>query len=132
MKHFSEYRNPEVAKKLLAEIKNASQKQINLMEVCGTHTVSIFRSGIRDILPENISLISGPGCPVCVTSNQDIDLAIAIARQPGVILATFGDMIKVPGSESSLEKERAEGADIRVVYSSLDALDIAHQNPDKE
>ncbi len=101
------------------------------MEVCGTHTVAIFRSGIRNILPQNISLISGPGCPVCVTPDRDIDLAIEIARKDNVIFTTFGDMMKVPGTISSLERERAMGADIRVVYSSLDALDIAIKNPQK-
>lgn len=129
MKHLDEYRRPEIAKKILDNIKATSKRKIRLMEVCGTHTVAIFRSGIRNILPENISLISGPGCPVCVTPNEDIDLAIAISKQKDVILATFGDMIKVPGSNSSLENERAQDADIRVVYSSLDALEIARKNP---
>lgn len=132
MKHLDEYRRPEIAKKILDKIKFTSKRKIRLMEVCGTHTVAIFRSGIRNILPENISLISGPGCPVCVTPNEDIDKAIAISRQKDVILATYGDMIKVPGSGSSLENERAMGADIRVVYSSLDALEIARKNPQKK
>jgi len=101
------------------------------MEVCGTHTVSIFRYGIKGILPEQIRLISGPGCPVCVTPNNDIDLAIAVSRQKDVIIATFGDMMRVPGSTSSLQKEKAEGRDIRIVYSSLDALKIANENPGK-
>jgi hydrogenase expression/formation protein HypD len=101
------------------------------MEVCGTHTVSIFRYGIKGILPEQIRLISGPGCPVCVTPNNDIDLAIAVSRQKDVIIATFGDMMRVPGSTSSLQKEKAEGRDIRIVYSSLDALKIANKNPGK-
>jgi len=101
------------------------------MEVCGTHTVSIFRYGIRGILPEQIRLISGPGCPVCVTPNHDIDLAVAVSRQKDVIIATFGDMMRVPGSTSSLQKEKAEGRDIRIVYSSLDALKIAKENPGK-
>jgi len=132
MKYLDEYRDPELAKKLIASIKATSRREVRLTEVCGTHTVAIFRSGIRGMLPENISLLSGPGCPVCVTPNEDIDTAIAIARQEDTILATFGDMIKVPGSRSSLEIERAEGADIRVVYSSLDALEIARQNPRKK
>lgn len=131
MRYLDEFRNPEKAKRLLDNIKSVSKKETRLMEVCGTHTVSIFRSGIRSILPDNISLISGPGCPVCVTPNEDIDIAIEIAKQKDVILTTFGDMIKVPGSSSSLADERAGGADIRVVYSSLDALDIARQNPQK-
>lgn len=131
MKYLDEYRDPEIAKSLIASIKAISTREVRLMEVCGTHTVAIFRSGIRGVLPENISLLSGPGCPVCVTPNEDIDMAIAIARQEDVILTTFGDMIKVPGSNSSLENERAQGADIRVVYSSLDALEIARRNSQK-
>lgn len=132
MRHLDEYRNPELAKKIISSIQTESDREIRLMEVCGTHTVAIFRSGIKNILPENISLISGPGCPVCVTPNQDIDIAIEIAKIDDVILTTFGDMIRVPGSFSSLEKERANGADVRVVYSSLDALNIANQNPDRK
>ena len=132
MKYFDEYRDQKTAEKLIADIKATCTREVRLMEVCGTHTVAIFRSGIRGMLPANISLISGPGCPVCVTANQDIDLAIEIAKQEDVILTTFGDMIKVPGSKSSLESERAQGSDIRVVYSSLDALEIARQNPEKK
>ena len=132
MRHLNEYRDPKIIQNLLSAIKAESNSEIRLMEVCGTHTVAIFRSGIKDALPDNISLISGPGCPVCVTPNHDIDIAIEIAKDKDVILTTFGDMIRVPGSYSSLEKERAEGADIRVVYSSLDALDIVRQNPDKK
>jgi hydrogenase expression/formation protein HypD len=132
VKYLDEYRDPNLAKKLIANIIAEADQEIRLMEVCGTHTVAIFRSGIKSILPPNISLISGPGCPVCVTPNSDIDTVIAIARVENVIIATFGDMVRVPGSYSSLEKERANGADIRVVYSSLDALDIARKNPDKK
>ena len=102
------------------------------MEVCGTHTVTILRNGIKQLLAKETNLISGPGCPVCVTSNQDLDKAIAIARLQGTILATFGDMLKVPGTSSSLEKERAEGRDIRVVYSAMDAVKIAKKNPNKK
>ena len=102
------------------------------MEVCGTHTVSIFRYGIRSLLPDHIRLISGPGCPVCVTPNRDIDLAIALIRQRDVLLTTFGDMMRVPGSTSSLQKEKADGREIRVVYSSLDALSVARDNPEKK
>jgi hydrogenase expression/formation protein HypD len=102
------------------------------MEVCGTHTVSIFRYGIRGILPEQIRLISGPGCPVCVTPNGDIDLAIALSQQKDVMIVTFGDMMRVPGSTSSLQKEKAEGRDIRIIYSSLEALKIAKEHPEKK
>ncbi|NOZ20137.1 MAG: hydrogenase formation protein HypD [Planctomycetes bacterium] len=106
--------------------------RVSLMEVCGTHTTSIFRHGIRSLLPEKILLISGPGCPVCVTPMGYLDTAIEIARRDDVIIATFGDMIRVPGSESTLEKERAAGANIRVVYSPTDALKLAQDNPDKK
>ncbi len=101
------------------------------MEVCGTHTVAVFRHGIRSILPEEILLLSGPGCPVCVTPVEDIDTAVEMARLPDVILATFGDMMRVPGSGVNLQEARADGSDIRVVYSPMDALDIAAANPDK-
>ena len=131
MKFVDEFRDKEIAEGLIQRIQKTSTRPIHLMEVCGTHTVSIFRYGIRGILPEQIRLISGPGCPVCVTPNNDIDLAIAVSRQKGVIIATFGDMMRVPGSTSSLQKEKAEGADIRIIYSSLDALKIAKGNPGK-
>ena len=101
------------------------------MEVCGGHTMAIHRFGIPSLLPNTIELLSGPGCPVCVTSRTFIDRAIAMCRLPGVILTTYGDLIRVPGSFSSLEREKAEGADIRIVYSTLDALEIAKKNPDK-
>jgi len=99
------------------------------MEVCGTHTVSIFRSGIRSVLPQTISLLSGPGCPVCVTDQGEIDAFIELARIDDVIIATFGDLMRVPGTRSSLQKESAGGRDIRVVYSTFDALEIARKNP---
>ena len=107
-------------------------RPVRLMEVCGTHTVAIFRHGLRSILPEGINLLSGPGCPVCVTSIQDVDTAIAISGSDGVILATFGDMMRVPGDSRSLSEAKAEGHDIRIVYSPLDALSIAGQNRDKK
>jgi hydrogenase expression/formation protein HypD len=103
-------------------------RPIRLMEVCGTHTMAAFRSGLRSLLPENLSLLSGPGCPVCVTPNEFIDRAIAIAKQSGATMATFGDMVKVPGSESSLEVARAEGARVLVVYSPSDALNEARRS----
>jgi hydrogenase expression/formation protein HypD len=106
--------------------------RIKLMEVCGTHTVAIARAGIRGLMPEGIELISGPGCPVCVTSQDDIDRAIEIARLEGVIMATFGDMMRVPGSKGSLQQVKRQGADVRLVYSCLDALDIALANPGRK
>lgn len=107
------------------------KRKVRYMEVCGTHTVAIFRAGLRQMLPDYVELVSGPGCPVCVTPESYMDLAITYARRSDVIIATFGDMLKVPGSESSLEREQAAGADIRVVYSPLDSLVIANENPDK-
>ncbi len=132
MKLTDEFRNKEIAKGLILKIKETTPRPVQLMEVCGTHTVSIFRYGIRGLLPDHIRLLSGPGCPVCVTPNEDIDLAIALSRQKDVIIATFGDMMKVPGSTSSLQKEKAEGRDIRIIYSSLDALKIAKAHPEKK
>lgn len=116
---------------LLRDIQNET-REAALMEVCGTHTMAIAKSGIRSLLPPNIKLLSGPGCPVCVTAQGDIDALIELVQKPGIILATFGDMIRVPGSNSSLQEERSKGADIRVVYSPLDALDIARNNPNQE
>lgn len=131
MKFIDEFRDKELAKGILKNIEKTSKRPVQLMEVCGTHTVSIFRYGIRGLLPEQVKLLSGPGCPVCVTPNQDIDLAIALSRQKDMIIVTFGDMMRVPGSTSSLQKEKAEGRDIRTIYSSLEALTIAREHPDK-
>lgn len=129
---FSVFRDPERVRGLVGRIgRLAGERDINLMEVCGTHTMSIGRYGFRSILPPNLHLLSGPGCPVCVTANRDIDYAVALARQEGVIVATFGDMVRVPGSTSSLAAEKAQGHDVRVVYSPLDALDIAAANPER-
>ena len=127
------FRDPALAKTLVKAIGNHNVgRDINLMEVCGTHTVSIARAGIKSILPENVHLTSGPGCPVCVTANADIDKVIALAKLPNVIITTFGDMTRVPGSSSSLLVKQARGADVRIVYSPLDALQIAEENASKE
>jgi len=131
LKHIDEYRDSEISKSLLQKIKTISKKNVRLMEVCGTHTVSIFRSGIRSVLAETISLLSGPGCPVCVTDQAEVDAFIELARIENVIITTFGDLMRVPGTKSSLQKESAAGRDIRVVYSTFDALEIAKKNPDK-
>jgi hydrogenase expression/formation protein HypD len=128
LKHLVEYRDSEIAKKLIERIKNTINHEVRLMEVCGTHTVSIFRSGIRSVLPRAISLLSGPGCPVCVTDQKEIDAFIELARIDGVIVTTFGDLMRVPGTKSSLLSQRAEGRDIRIVYSTFDALEIARKN----
>lgn len=132
IKHIEEYRDADIAKSLVKKIRVISQRKIRLMEVCGTHTVSIFRSGIRSLLPQTISLLSGPGCPVCVTDQKEIDAFIALARLDDVILATFGDLMRVPGTGTSLQKEKAEGCDVRVVYSTMDAIELAQKNPRKQ
>lgn len=131
LKHIDEYRDSAISQGLIAKIKSISKKDVRLMEVCGTHTVSIFRSGIRSVLPRTVSLLSGPGCPVCVTDQAEIDAFIELARRDDVIITTFGDLMRVPGSRSSLQKESAAGRDIRVVYSTFDALEIARRNPAK-
>jgi len=123
------FRDPEVAARLVEAIREVATAPCTLMEVCGTHTMAIAKHGLRGVMPERITLLSGPGCPVCVTANADIDLAIETARQPHVTLATFGDMMKVPGSYSSLAAEKAAGRDVRVVYSPLDSLAIAEAEP---
>lgn len=134
MKYVDEFRDRKLIDLVALKIRGASDsgRIYNIMEVCGTHTMSIFRFGLKDLLPDNIKLISGPGCPVCVTPNEFLDKAIAISGIKNVIIATFGDMLKVPGTFSSLEKEKARGAEIKVVYSSLDALDLARKSPGKE
>lgn len=111
---------------------NLLEKTVNIMEVCGTHTMAISRSGLRQLLPEKINLVSGPGCPVCVTSDRDIDHIIGIIREYPVTLFTFGDMMRVPGADSSLQREKSKGRDVRVCYSPMDALDFAIKNPDKD
>jgi hydrogenase expression/formation protein HypD len=129
LKHLEEYRDSAIAEKLIERITNTIKHDVRLMEVCGTHTVSIFRSGIRSVLPRAISLLSGPGCPVCVTDQKEIDAFIELTRMDDVIITTFGDLMRVPGTKSSLLKQRAEGRDIRIVYSTFDALEIARKNP---
>jgi hydrogenase expression/formation protein HypD len=131
LKFVEEFRNPELAKKLIDRIHRNSTRPARLMEFCGGHTVAIFKHGLRQLLPPNIQMLSGPGCPVCVTSSAELDRAIALARQPDVIITSFGDMIRVPGSYYSLRQAKAEGCDVRVVYSAQDALRIACDNPDK-
>ena len=132
MKHQDEFRDRETAGFLADAIARRSTRPAVLMEICGTHTVSIFRHGIRDLLPEHIELVSGPGCPVCVTATEEIDRAVKLARLPGVRLATFGDLIRVPGSQSSLKREMAAGARVSLVYSPLDAIELAIKNPDDQ
>ena len=132
IKYLEEYRSRKISQTLMARIRAASTRPVRLMEVCGTHTVALFRSGIRSMLPDTISLLSGPGCPVCVTDQGEIDAFIELARRRDVIVATFGDLMRVPGSGSSLQQARAAGSDVRVVYSAFDALDIARRNPSRK
>jgi hydrogenase expression/formation protein HypD len=120
-----------LAPRLIKEITALADHPLRLMEVCGTHTIAIFRAGIKPLLADAVELISGPGCPVCVTPAGEIDRAIALSRRQEVILATFGDLMRVPGSGSSFQQERATGRDIRVILSPLDAVQIAQENPDK-
>ena len=131
MKFVDEFRDADRALQVIEYIHNTSRRQTRLMEFCGGHTVSIMKNGIRQLLPKNIEMLSGPGCPVCVTSTTDLDKAIALAGLPDVIITSFGDMIRVPGTQSTLQIAKANGSDIRVVYSVLDALRIARENPRK-
>lgn len=131
MKFIDEYRDKDLVLKLSASIRKISTKPAAFMEVCGGHTMSIQRFGIPSLLPETIRLLSGPGCPVCVSSRKYIDQAIAYSRLPGVIIATYGDLIRVPGSTSTLDREKALGAEVRIVYSVMDVVELARNNPTK-
>jgi hydrogenase expression/formation protein HypD len=132
MKYVDEYRKKELILSIAEKLGTISKKDVVLMEVCGGHTMAIQRFGLHSLLPSNIHLVSGPGCPVCVSSQRFIDSALACSRIPGVIITTYGDLIRVPGSSTSLEKERAAGSDIRIIYSVLESLEIASQNPHKD
>ncbi len=132
MKFIDEYRQHDLVHKLASEIRRLAAKPLKIMEICGGHTHTIFKYGIEDLLPSNVQMIHGPGCPVCVIPLGRVDDSISIALRKEVIFTTFGDMMRVPGSKTSLLKAKAEGADVRMVYSPLDALKIAKQNPSKE
>jgi len=132
MKYIDEYRKKELILSVSEKLKAISKKEIVLMEVCGGHTMAIHRFGLTSLLPPTIRLISGPGCPVCVSSQHFIDMAMAYSKIPGVIITTYGDLIRVPGSSTSLERERANGSDVRIVYSVLESLEIAKNNPEKK
>lgn len=125
------FRDPEHIKALAALIKKEIKNKINIMEVCGGHTHTIMKFGLPQILPKEIEFVHGPGCPVCIMPKERIDHAIDLASMPNTILATLGDMIRVPGSKTSLQKLRAEGKDIRSLYSPLDVIKIAKENPEK-
>ena len=132
MKYVDEYRNADAVQKLIAEIRSAATRKWTLMEVCGGQTHTIVKYGLDTILPDKIELVHGPGCPVCVTSLETLDKAHAIARKPGVIFCSFGDMLRVPGSNGDLLTLKSQGCDVRIVYSPLDAVNIAAANPHKQ
>src|SRR4029079_9155003 len=132
MKYLDEFSDPELARKLIDEIKATTSQRWSIMEVCGGQTHSIIRHGIDQLLPDTIEMNHGPGCPVCVTPLEIIDKALEIASRPDVIFCSFGDMLRVPGSEKDLFQVKSEGGDVRVVYSPLDALTVARENPDKQ
>lgn len=132
MKYLEEFGDPDTARRLLDRIASGTTQRWKIMEVCGGQTHAILRHGIDQLLPEEIELIHGPGCPVCVTPIELIDRALAIAGRPEVVFCSFGDMLRVPGSQGDLFSVRAEGGDVRVVYSPLDALTIAEDNPERE
>jgi hydrogenase expression/formation protein HypD len=135
MRFVDEYRDPELARRLCAEIERASGaagRPVRLMEVCGTHTMALFRHGVRSLMPESLRLLSGPGCPVCVTPTGELDAALDLAERDGVTVATFGDMLRVPGTNGSLLDARGRGRSVEIVYSPLDALAFARAHPDRE
>lgn len=132
MKYLTEFRNPELAGQYLSEIKAIVTQPWNIMEVCGGQTHSLVKNGLLNMLPDEIRMVHGPGCPVCVTPLNLIDKAIFLAEERNVILCSFGDMLRVPGSKRSLLQSKAKGADVRIMYSPLDAVKLAKENPDKE
>ena len=132
MKYIEEYRNRELINIISKKILNISKKPAQIMEICGGQTHTILKYNLEEFLPKNISLIHGPGCPVCVTPVNIIDKAISLSLRPGIILATFGDMLRVPGTYQTLASSKSIGGNIRIVYSPLDAVKIAEENPDKK
>lgn len=132
MKFLSEYRDPELVKQYLDEIHKSTTRPWKIMEICGGQTHGLVKNGIIDMLPENITMVHGPGCPVCVTPVSIIDEAVYLAKKPNVIICSFGDMLRVPGSQKSLLEAKAEGADVRILYSPLEAVQLAQENPEKE
>ena len=132
MKYLDEYRDPALARQLLDELRRTATKPWRIMEVCGGQTHTLVRQGIDELLPAGIRMIHGPGCPVCVTPLETLDRAMAVAARPGVIFTSFGDMLRVPGSETDLLSLRARGADVRVVYTPMDAVRVAQDHPERE
>lgn len=132
MKYLTEFRNSDISRGLIEEINRIAEQKWTIMEICGGQTHSIMRHGLDQLLPENIELVHGPGCPVCVTSLELVDKALEIASRPDVIFTSYGDMLRVPGSNGDLFSIKASGGDVRVLYSPLDALPIAQNNPNKQ
>ena len=132
IKFLDEYRDADLCLDISKKIKAISKKRINIMEVCGGHTMAIRKNGIHKLLGDNINLILGPGCPVCVTSISDIDRVISLSKEKDVVICTFGDLFYVPGTDSSLSKRKAEEADVRIVYSINDALHFAKADRSKK
>lgn len=132
MKYLTEFRNPEIVKKILGKIESTVTQPWIIMEMCGGQTHAIIKHGIDQLLPSSITLVHGPGCPVCVTPLDQVDKAVSLASRPEVIFTSFGDMLRVPGSEKDLFQVKSEGGDVRVVYSPLDALKLARENPDRK
>jgi len=131
MKYVDEYRDQALVRSLASRMAKQIDRPLRFMEVCGTHTMNIFRFGLRSLFPTSLQVVSGPGCPVCVTAAADIDACIAAAECQNVITATFGDLVRVPGSRGSLAESRARGARVEIIYSPIDALELARENPDK-
>ena len=131
MKFIDEFRDKDLVQEIVRRLQSLAHTPAAIMEVCGTHTMAAARFGLKSLLPEPVQLISGPGCPVCVTAQMDIDAFLALGDEPNVVLASFGDMLRVPGSQTSLERRRAQGLAVRVVYSPLDAVELARQEPGK-
>ena len=132
MKYLTEYRDPALVQQYTSEIRKVVTRHWTIMEICGGQTHSLVRNGLLDLLPEQVTMVHGPGCPVCVTPIGIIDEAIALSRQEGVILCSFGDMLRVPGTSKSLLEAKAEGADVRILYSPLEAVKLAREHPEKE
>ena len=132
MKYLDEFRNADVAKAIAADIHRLTTRPWAIMEVCGGQTHSLVKNGLLQLLPDNVRMVHGPGCPVCVTPLYQIDKAVHLAAEHGVILCSYGDMLRVPGSKMSLLEAKAAGADVRILYSPLEAVKIAQENPSKE
>ncbi|MGO9175468.1 MAG: hydrogenase formation protein HypD, partial [Desulfobaccales bacterium] len=132
MKFIDEFRDKDLVQEIVRRIVQLTHDPATIMEVCGTHTMAAARFGLKSLLPEGLRLISGPGCPVCVTAQDDLDAFLALGGEVNMVLTSFGDMLRVPGSQTSLEQRRAQGAEVRVVYSPLDAVDLARREPGKQ